>query len=83
WCDPDEQLRRLQAARSDRTPRALVLGDNRFAGNYLIEKISVGLKQTDDEGRTLEIQVQVSLKEVVIKTKKKKKIFANPFKKRV
>ncbi|HEY9648129.1 MAG TPA: phage tail protein [Chroococcidiopsis sp.] len=83
WCDPDEQLRRLQAARSDRTPRALVLGANRLAGSYAIEKISVGLKQTDSQGRTIELQVQVSLKEVVIKTKKKKKIFANPFKRRV
>lgn len=83
WCDPDEQLRRLQAARAEHQPLALVLGAGRFKADYVIERIRVVLAQTDERGQTLELQVQVTLKESVTKAQPRKKLLFNPFKKRV
>ena len=65
WCDPDEQLQRLQQARTDARPMPLVLGQGAFAGNYVIETIDVNVRQTDAEGRLEYIDVTVSLLETV------------------
>ncbi|MDX2215524.1 MAG: phage tail protein [Oculatellaceae cyanobacterium bins.114] len=67
WGDPDAQLKRLQAARVQHKPMALILGTGRFQGNYVIEDIRTNLLTTDQQGRFDLIEVQVKLKETLTK----------------
>ena len=63
WCNPSEQLRRLQDARLARTPMDLIVGGGEFRGYYLIEEIQSQINQTDGEGNLLWLSVPVSLTE--------------------
>lgn len=65
WCNPDEQLQRLQDARIAGEPMPLVLGGGRFEGNYVVESLRVILEQTDAEGQTEQLKVDVGLMETV------------------
>ncbi|MEO1399666.1 MAG: phage tail protein [Cyanobacteria bacterium J06635_1] len=67
WCDPDQQLRRLQQAQSDHTPMGLTLGGGTLRGYYLIEQVGVKLIQSDAEGNALVIEVDVALNETTDK----------------
>ncbi len=82
WCDPDEQLKRLQEARKLHKPMALILGTGRFAGNYVIEDIRTNLEVTDLKGNLDLIEVQVKLKETLTKPPRTKSFGRSPFKKR-
>ena len=65
WCNPDEQLQRLQQARIASNPMPLVLGQGSFYGNYVIEGIDVTLEQTDATGQTELIEVGCKLIETI------------------
>ena len=63
WCNPSDQLRRLQDARISRQPMDLIVGEGEFRGYYLIQKIEAQVEQTDAEGNLLWVSVPVSLTE--------------------
>ena len=63
WCNPSEQLRRLQDARVAREPMDLIVGGGEFRGYYLIEQIQSQVQQTDAAGSLLWLTVPVSLTE--------------------
>lgn len=81
WCNPDKQLRELQKARRKHEPLKLVLGNGHFAANYVIEEIRSSLERTDLAGKTIEVNVDVRLKETSTKPKPKK-LGRSPFVKR-
>ncbi|MEM9006540.1 MAG: phage tail protein [Cyanobacteria bacterium P01_F01_bin.86] len=63
WCNPDEQLRRLQQARQAHEPMNLILGNGEFRGYYLIEQIQAEVRQTDGSGQLLWLSVPITLTE--------------------
>ena len=63
WCQPDEQLERLQQARIEAEPLPLILGRGRFQGNYVIEDIQVDLQETTEDGLIILMEVSVQLLE--------------------
>ncbi|MEM9804039.1 MAG: phage tail protein [Cyanobacteria bacterium P01_D01_bin.56] len=63
WCNPAEQLRRLQTARQDRKPMDLIVGGGEFRGYYLIEQLQSQVQQTDGQGNLLWLTVSVTLTE--------------------
>lgn len=63
WCNPSEQLRRLQAARLARKPLPLTLSTGVFTGNYLITQLSTEIRRTLADGTLLSIEVSVDLLE--------------------
>ena len=63
WCNPEEQLRRLQTARQNREPMDLIVGGGEFRGYYLIEQIQAQVQQTDGQGNLLWLTVPVTLTE--------------------
>ncbi|MEM6866989.1 MAG: phage tail protein [Cyanobacteria bacterium P01_C01_bin.121] len=65
WCDPDEQVRRLQQLRIDAKPLTLIIGNGIVSGNYVLENVSIDLTQTDAEGKTEFVDVNVKLLETV------------------
>ncbi|MEM1240855.1 MAG: phage tail protein [Cyanobacteria bacterium P01_H01_bin.26] len=63
WCNPSEQLRRLQDARVERLPMDLIVGGGEFRGYYLIEQLQSQVQQTDGQGNLLWLTVSVTLTE--------------------
>ncbi|MBD2261376.1 phage tail protein [Pseudanabaena sp. FACHB-2040] len=83
WCNPDEQLKKLQKARRDRKPMLLLIGTGRFKTYYVIEEIKVALTDCLPDGVTLSIEVDVKLVETTDRPKPLSLQSASPFKKRL
>jgi hypothetical protein len=65
FCEPLDELSRLQGAFAARDPLAYVTGDGAFEGvRYLIEEFSVDTLKTTPNGRPVRIKVQAKLKEI-------------------
>lgn len=79
WCDPDEQLRRLQDVLADHQPQSLILGSGTFRGYYLLESIDATLQKTDAAGVTTFLEVNVELTETVDVPEEDEPVALEPF----
>lgn len=61
--EPEEQIRRLKAARAAHEPLPLVLGSGDYRGIYLITHVDTRVARTDGQGRVLVAGVSMYLRE--------------------
>lgn len=61
--DPEEQIRRLKAAKSAHEPLPYVLGSGDYRGIYLLTEVAVTTRKTDAEGRLVVATVSINLLE--------------------
>jgi phage protein U len=65
FCEPLDELSKLEGAFHAREPLAYVGGDGAFAGvRYIIEEFSVDTLKTTPNGRVVRLKVSAKLKEV-------------------
>lgn len=65
WCNPDEELQKLQQLRIDAQPQSLILDKGRFQGYYVIQSVDVVLTNTAATGEILSLNVRVGMIETV------------------
>ena len=63
YCQPDEELKKLQAARQQHQALALVLGNGDYKGRFVITELQSTGRQTDRSGDLLAVEAQLSLRE--------------------
>lgn len=63
FCDPSVEHLKLIGAAEAHTPLPLIFGGGAYHGLYVIEDLSTDLKQTDEDGNVIDMQVKVTLKE--------------------
>lgn len=63
YCQPDEELQKLQAARLQHQALALVLGNGDYKGRFVIAELQSTGRQTDRSGSLLAVEAQLSLRE--------------------
>ncbi|PYE87382.1 phage tail protein [Phyllobacterium leguminum] len=64
FCDPGEELAKLEAAFALKSPLPLVLGNGVFNGKrYVVESLSVTVAKTDRGGSPVRIEASISLLE--------------------
>jgi Phage P2 GpU len=65
FCEPLDELSKLEAAFAGRSPLAYVGGDGAFTGvRWLMEDFSVDTLKTTPNGRAVRLKIQTKLKEV-------------------
>ncbi|QOD82868.1 phage tail protein [Chromobacterium haemolyticum] len=63
YCQPDEELQKLQAARQQHQALAFVLGNGDYKGRFVISELQSTGRQTDRSGSLLAVEAQLSLRE--------------------
>ncbi|WP_249605386.1 phage tail protein [Chromobacterium sp. IRSSSOUMB001] len=63
YCQPDEELQKLQAARQQHQALAFVLGNGDYKGRFVIAELQSTGRQTDRSGSLLAVEAQLSLRE--------------------
>lgn len=63
--NPDQRIAALQSALKAHAPLALIYGDGRYPGRFVVTGLDVKIDQTADNGATVAATVRISLKEWV------------------
>ena len=65
FCEPLDELSKLEGAFASRSPLAYVSGDGAFSGvSYIIEEFSVDTLKTTPNGRPVRLKIAVKMKEI-------------------
>lgn len=84
--NPDQQIALLLAACDVARPLAFIDGSGNYKGNYVLESVDVAPKKTNGQGRSLSVDVDLSLKEwrsAAPPEQQIKSVTLSPFKKAV
>lgn len=77
FCKPENELSKLRAAKTRHQALALVYGNGRYKGRYVITDLNESLRQTSQRGDIISLEVRLTLKEWVdikpLETKKQQK----------
>jgi len=61
--DPQEMLSAIYKEAESKEPLLFVLGDGTKLGKFVIEEITKEWKRTDNQGRLLDVELEIKLKE--------------------
>jgi len=65
FCNPEQKLNELRAAKAGHQAMALVLGNGLYRGRFVISDLAETLRQTTSRGDIISLEVRLTLKEWV------------------
>ena len=66
YCDPEAEFSKLKKAMQSREAGQFVLGSGEYKGWFVITDLKLTCRQTDKEGRLIEVAASMTLREYVI-----------------
>lgn len=66
YCDPEAEFLKLRQAMQSREAGQFVLGSGEYKGWFVVTDLTLTSRQTDKEGRLIEVAASMTLREYVI-----------------